>query len=59
MSELIGKDILEDVPPHFHYLACWALAQGAVELWFNQELELSHRYQRADGVYLEYWRYHG
>ena len=36
MSELIGKDILEDVPPHFHYLACWALAQGAVELWFNK-----------------------
>ncbi|MDB2594673.1 hypothetical protein N9X86_04860, partial [Porticoccaceae bacterium] len=26
---------LEDVPPHFHYLACWALAQGAVELCFN------------------------
>jgi AcrR family transcriptional regulator len=36
MSDLIGKDILEDVPPHFHYLACWALAQGAVELWFNK-----------------------
>ncbi|CAI8324470.1 MAG: Uncharacterised protein [Cellvibrionales bacterium UBA7375] len=28
--------MLEDVPPHFHYLACWALAQGAVELCFNK-----------------------
>ena len=36
MSELIDKEVLEDVPPHFHYLACWALAQGAVELAFNK-----------------------
>lgn len=36
MTELIGRDVLEDVPPHFHYLACWALAQGAVELCFNR-----------------------
>ena len=36
MSELIEKGVLEDVPPHFHYLACWALAQGAVELAFNR-----------------------
>jgi hypothetical protein len=35
MNGLIGEGILEDVPPHFHYLACWALAQGAVELCFN------------------------
>ena len=35
MNGLIGQGILEDVPPHFHYLACWALAQGAVELCFN------------------------
>ena len=28
--------MLEDVPAHFHYLACWALAQGAVELCFNK-----------------------
>ena len=36
MTHLIGQDILEDVPPHYHYLACWALAQGAVELCFNK-----------------------
>ena len=36
MTHLIGKGILEDVPPHYHYLACWALAQGAVELCFNK-----------------------
>ncbi len=36
MTGLIGEGVLEDVPPHFHYLACWALAQGAVELCFNQ-----------------------
>lgn len=35
-SELINRGVLEDVPPHFHYLACWALAQGAVELCFNK-----------------------
>jgi len=33
---LIDRGVLEDVPPHFHYLACWALAQGAVELCFNK-----------------------
>lgn len=36
MTQLIGRGVLEDVPPHFHYLACWALAQGAVELCFNK-----------------------
>lgn len=36
MTHLIRQDILEDVPPHYHYLACWALAQGAVELCFNK-----------------------
>ena len=36
MGERIDKEVLEDVPPHFHYLACWALAQGAVELAFNK-----------------------
>lgn len=35
-SKLIARGVLEDVPPHFHYLACWALAQGAVELCFNK-----------------------
>jgi len=35
-SKLIDRGVLEDVPPHFHYLACWALAQGAVELCFNK-----------------------
>ena len=35
-SELINRGVLEDVPPHFHYLTCWALAQGAVELCFNK-----------------------
>jgi TetR/AcrR family transcriptional regulator len=36
MTTLIDRDVLENVPPHFHYLACWALAQGAVELYFNK-----------------------
>jgi len=36
MTQLIDRGVLEDVPPHFHYLACWALAQGAVELCFNK-----------------------
>lgn len=36
VSDLISKGILEDVPPHFHYLSCWALAQGAIELFFNK-----------------------
>jgi AcrR family transcriptional regulator len=35
-SKLIDRGVLEDVPPHFHYLACWALAQGAIELCFNK-----------------------
>lgn len=35
IATLIDKDILEDVPPHFHYLSCWALAQGAVDAFFN------------------------
>ena len=35
-SQLIARGVLEDVPPHFHYLACWALAQGAIELCFNK-----------------------
>ncbi len=36
VKELIERGILEDVPPHYHYLACWALAQGAVEVCFNK-----------------------
>ena len=36
ITKLIGRGVLEDVPAHFHYLACWALAQGAVELCFNK-----------------------
>jgi AcrR family transcriptional regulator len=36
IAKLIGEGILEDVPPHYHYLSCWALAQGAVELCFNK-----------------------
>ena len=36
LTKQIGAGVLEDVPPHFHYLACWALAQGAVDLWFNK-----------------------
>lgn len=35
-GKLIDRGVLEDVPPHFHYLACWALAQGAIELCFNK-----------------------
>ena len=35
IAKLIDKGILEDVPPHYHYLSCWALAQGAVEAYFN------------------------
>jgi TetR/AcrR family transcriptional regulator len=35
VKELIAAGILEDVRPSFHYLACWAFAQGAVELYFN------------------------
>jgi TetR/AcrR family transcriptional regulator len=33
---LIDEPVLEDVPPHYHYLGCWALAQGAVELCFSR-----------------------
>jgi len=36
ITRLIGEGILEDVPPHYHYLTCWALAQGAVELCFSK-----------------------
>jgi AcrR family transcriptional regulator len=36
VEKLIKKGILEDVPPHYHYLACWALAQGAVDVCFNR-----------------------
>ena len=36
ITKLISEGILEDVPPHYHYLSCWALAQGAVELCFNK-----------------------
>lgn len=36
VAKLIRRGILEDVPPHYHYLACWALAQGAVDVCFNQ-----------------------
>ena len=28
----IGENVLENVPPSFHYLAAWALAQGAVAM---------------------------
>ena len=36
VKRLIGRGVLEDVPPHYHYLSCWAMAQGAVELCFNK-----------------------
>jgi TetR/AcrR family transcriptional regulator len=36
ITKLISEGILEDVPPHYHYLSCWALAQGAVDLCFNK-----------------------
>ena len=36
ITRLIDRGVLEDVPPHYHYLACWALAQGAVELCFSR-----------------------
>ncbi|MFP5414874.1 MAG: TetR/AcrR family transcriptional regulator, partial [Gammaproteobacteria bacterium] len=36
VSQLIARGVLEDVPPHYHYLACWALAQGAVDVCFNK-----------------------
>jgi TetR/AcrR family transcriptional regulator len=43
IAKLIDKDILEDVPPHFHYLSCWALAQGAVEAYFNVSYGADHK----------------
>lgn len=36
VARLIDRGLLEDVPPHYHYLACWALAQGAVDVYFNK-----------------------
>lgn len=36
VQRLIERGVLEDVPPHYHYLACWALAQGAVDVCFNK-----------------------
>ncbi len=39
VEKLISGGILEDVPPHYHYLACWALAQGAVDVCFNREFD--------------------
>ncbi|WIO75553.1 TetR/AcrR family transcriptional regulator [Porticoccaceae bacterium LTM1] len=39
VAELMKDGILEDVPPHYHYLSCWALAQGAVDLYFNKTLD--------------------
>jgi TetR/AcrR family transcriptional regulator len=36
VKKLINRGILEDVPAHYHYLACWALAQGAVDVCFNR-----------------------
>lgn len=42
LTKKIGAGVLEDVPPHFHYLACWALAQGAVDLWYNKSWNYRH-----------------
>ena len=50
MNKLIGQGVLEDVPPHYHYLACWALAQGAVELCFNK----SWNYRTDNAQLLEF-----
>lgn len=36
VQRLIERGVLEDVPPHYHYLACWALVQGAVDVCFNK-----------------------
>ncbi|RLA54986.1 MAG: TetR/AcrR family transcriptional regulator [Gammaproteobacteria bacterium] len=36
VEKLIKRGILENVPPHYHYLASWALAQGAVDVCFNR-----------------------
>ncbi len=38
VAKLIARGLLEDVPPHYHYLACWALAQGAVDICFNKSV---------------------
>ena len=38
IEQQTGRGVLEDVPPHYHYLACWALAQGAVDICFNRGL---------------------
>lgn len=38
VAKLIQRGVLEDVPPHYHYLACWALAQGAVDIRFNKSV---------------------
>ena len=27
------------LPDHYHYLACWSLAQAAVELYVNETIE--------------------
>ena len=42
LTKKIGAGVLEDVPPHFHYLACWALAQGAVDLWYSKSWNYRH-----------------
>jgi TetR/AcrR family transcriptional regulator len=42
LTKQIGAGVLEDVPPHFHYLACWALAQGAVDLWYSRSWNYRH-----------------
>ncbi len=36
VEALIEKGVLEEVPPYYHYLAAWALVQGAVEACFHQ-----------------------
>ena len=46
ITRLIERGVLEDVPPHYHYLACWALAQGAVELCFSRSW--NYRLDSAD-----------
>ena len=42
LTKQIGAGVLEDVPPHFHYLACWALAQGAVDIWYSRSWNYRH-----------------
>ena len=42
LTKQIGAGVLEDVPPHFHYLAWWALAQGAVDLWYSRSWNYRH-----------------